>query len=159
MLRTIATAVLFFFILTGPANAAYKVIWFWLDNDKQHGAAYQDGVKVHEFDILSGSDDLVQYPGTNRWTLKPTPKGVFKIQQMHRRYTNQHGVKMPYAMFFTRSCAIHGFAENMDLPPLEVQVELASKGCISLNWADIVWLFNWADIGTTVVIEGYRFNN
>lgn len=158
-MRIIALITLFFSILASPVKAGLpeKEIWIWLNHQK--GAAYENGILVKKFDILSGSDSPVLDPRTGRWVLKPTPKGSFKIRRKCANYINQHGIEMPYSLFFTGVHAMHGWAWNENLPSPGQRRYYASSGCISLNLADIAWLFNWAEIGTSVHIAGERTYN
>lgn len=155
-MRKMAYIILFFLLFTGSARAEKK-IWFWLEH--QVGAAYKDGILVHKFDALTGSDEPVMNPRTGRWSKKPTPKGSFRILRKHAFYTNRFGIEMPYSLFFTGVHAIHGWAWDEDLPSSEQRRYYASSGCISLNRADIEWLFDWAPVGTKVYIVGERLDD
>jgi len=86
--------------------------------------------------------------GTNRY---PTPTGRFAIQRKYR-YTHMSGPgyslpNVPYAMFFYRGYAIHGtyWHNNFGTP--------MSHGCINMRTDQAGWLFNWAPVGTPVVIH------
>ena len=52
---------------------------------------------------------------------------------------------VPYIMYFYRSYSLHGtyWHNNFGTP--------MSHGCVNLSTPDAEWLFNWADMGTTVV--------
>lgn len=66
-------------------------------------------------------------------TIYPKPKG---------------GAPMPYCMFFHKNMALHG--------SYDVRDGNVSHGCVRLHVADAEWLrFNFANIGTKVVVKGY----
>lgn len=81
----------------------------------------------------------------------PTVKGRFRIYSKYRattmagpgyRYTN-----VPYVMFFYRGYSIHGcyWHNNFGHP--------MSHGCVNMRTGDAKWLYNWAPIGTLVVVR------
>ncbi len=87
----------------------------------------------------------------------PTPKGTFEIFTK-LRYDDMRGgsvaagdyyylPKVPYVMYFAAGgYALHGtyWHNNFGRP--------MSHGCVNLTTRDAEWLFNWAPIGTKVVI-------
>ncbi|MCS7260182.1 MAG: LysM peptidoglycan-binding domain-containing protein [Anaerolineae bacterium] len=54
---------------------------------------------------------------------------------------------VPYIMYFHRGYALHGtyWHSNFGRP--------MSHGCVNLSVADAEWLFNWAEVGTPVVVR------
>lgn len=54
---------------------------------------------------------------------------------------------VPYIMYFYRGYALHGtyWHSNFGRP--------MSHGCVNLSVADAEWLFNWAEVGTPVVVH------
>jgi lipoprotein-anchoring transpeptidase ErfK/SrfK len=52
---------------------------------------------------------------------------------------------VPYIMYFYRGYGLHGtyWHSNFGQP--------MSHGCVNLATPDAQWLFNWADVGATVI--------
>lgn len=93
---------------------------------------------------------------TGKWSM-PTPIGSFKIQNKNvKAYSNKYGLYMPYWMQFdARGYGLHelpewpnGYKEGQD--HLGVRV---SHGCVRLGVGPAGKLFNWAEVGTTVIIR------
>ncbi|MDI6778359.1 MAG: L,D-transpeptidase [Patescibacteria group bacterium] len=86
---------------------------------------------------------------------KPTPKGKRRIIRKVRNYVNRDGVPMPYAMFFTNSCAIHAWSWDEKFPdPVH---GYASHGCISVSLRIAKWLYEeFTDKDTILYIWGER---
>jgi LysM repeat protein len=111
-------------------------------------------------DINLATQGLVAYEGQRPvyWATvstgtarTPTVKGRFRIYSKYRsttmsgpgyRYTN-----VPYVMFFYRGYSMHGtyWHNNFGYP--------MSHGCVNLRTSDAQWLYNWAPVGTLVVIH------
>lgn len=81
----------------------------------------------------------------------PTVRGTYRIYAK-LRYTRMTGPgynlpNVPYTMYFYRGYAIHGaywvrtFGTRI------------SHGCVNMNLTDAARLFNWASVGTRVVIS------
>jgi len=81
----------------------------------------------------------------------PTVKGSFRIYSKYRsttmagpgyRYTN-----VPYVMFFYRGYSMHGcyWHNNFGQP--------MSHGCVNMRTSDAQWVYNWAPVGTLVVVH------
>ena len=81
----------------------------------------------------------------------PTRPGVFAIQSQHRysRMTGQdYDVpNVPYTMYYSGNYAIHGayWHHRFGTP--------VSHGCVNVAVNHARWLFNWASIGTPVVVH------
>lgn len=81
----------------------------------------------------------------------PTLRGVFSIYSQ-RRLDRMRGADydvpdVPYAMYYDRGYAIHGaYWHNRFGTPV-------SHGCINVAVDHAQWLFNWASVGTPVVIH------
>jgi lipoprotein-anchoring transpeptidase ErfK/SrfK len=87
----------------------------------------------------------------------PTPVGQFKIYVKYKSQTMSGGSKasndyyylpnVPNVMYFFEAYALHGtyWHRNFGQP--------MSRGCVNLSLADAEWLFNWADVGTPVVVH------
>ena len=81
----------------------------------------------------------------------PTYAGVYKIQRKYpqdrMRGTDYDVPDVPNVLYFDRGYAIHGayWHNNFGRP--------MSHGCINLPLSNAEWLFNWAEIGTPVIIH------
>jgi lipoprotein-anchoring transpeptidase ErfK/SrfK len=87
----------------------------------------------------------------------PTPVGRFAIYVRYKSQTMSGGSKasndyyylpnVPNVMYFYEAYALHGtyWHRNFGRP--------MSRGCVNLSLADAEWFFNWADIGTPVVVR------
>jgi LysM repeat protein len=111
-------------------------------------------------DINLATQSLVAYEGQRPvyWATvstglarTPTVKGRFRIYSKYRsttmsgpgyRYTN-----VPYVMFFYRGYSLHGcyWHNNFGQP--------MSHGCVNMRTSDAQWLYNWAPVGTLVVVR------
>ncbi|MFT5465736.1 MAG: hypothetical protein ACI8UO_000831 [Verrucomicrobiales bacterium] len=124
-----------------------KVIW--VDRDKQIFYAYEKGELLHKFLVVTGR------------TGKETPLGVHAVAWKDADYYSREYdmAPMPYSMFFiaSRGMAIHGSKaipwrwRHNDLMP---DTPAGSGGCISLTKANAKTVFEWADVGTPVVVTG-----
>ena len=81
----------------------------------------------------------------------PTVRGTFRIYTK-LRYTRMRGPgynlpNVPNTMYFYRGYAIHG---AYWVKTFGTQV---SHGCVNVNLTDAATLFNWASVGTRVVIH------
>lgn len=81
----------------------------------------------------------------------PTRSGVFAIQTRDR-YARMKGADydlsdVPYTMYYSGNYAIHGayWHRRFGTP--------VSHGCINLAVNHARWLYNWASIGTSVVVR------
>ncbi len=81
----------------------------------------------------------------------PTPVGTYEI---YVKYPSQamsgpgyYLPGVPHVMYFYRGYAIHGtyWHNNFGTP--------MSHGCVNMRNADAEWLYNWAEIGTKVVVQ------
>jgi len=115
-----------------------------VDLDQQLLYAYEGETLVYEFDSVTGS--------CAKWT----HPGIYHIKTKIEDYTSKtYGSKMPYTMFFTDDGkAIHGtsFATIRSYLHAYVTDAVGSKGCVGLGDDDAKQLFEWAPIGTTVVV-------
>jgi N-acetylmuramoyl-L-alanine amidase len=76
-----------------------------------------------------------------------TPRGrFFVIRRERRSWSRPYRVWLPYALYFHRGWAIHGYPRVPDRP--------ASHGCIRLALEDARLVFAQTGIGTTVIIRG-----
>jgi LysM repeat protein len=110
-------------------------------------------------DIRLASQSLVAYEGQQPvyWATvstgtsrTPTPKGSFRIYSKLRSGTmagpGYRLPNVPYIMNFYGGYAMHGtyWHNNFGYP--------MSHGCVNMKISDAQWLYNWAPIGTEVII-------
>lgn len=115
-----------------------KVRWIQIDLKKQRLIAWDGKTPVHAVVISTGKDAT------------PTLPGVFKIQSKHekaRMRGDDYDIPdVPYVMFYEGSYAIHGayWHRSFGTP--------VSHGCVNVAVDHARWLFNWATVGTSVVV-------
>ncbi len=113
--------------------------WIDIDLSEQRLRAYEGSKLVLSVLVSTG---IARYP---------TPTGRFAIQTKVRSQTmSGPGYYLPgvqWVMYFYRGYAIHGtyWHNNFGRP--------MSHGCINLTNADAQFMYNWAPIGTPVVIH------
>ncbi|WP_072016191.1 L,D-transpeptidase [Leptolyngbya sp. KIOST-1] len=113
--------------------------WLQIDLSSQRLFAWAGGTPVYAVIVSTGK------PST------PTVTGVFAIQSMHRlarmRGADYDVPNVPWTMYFYRGYAIHGtyWHHNFGTP--------VSHGCVNVAVDHAQWLFNWADVGTPVVVQ------
>jgi hypothetical protein len=66
-------------------------------------------------------------------------------------------VDMPFAMFFFRRYALHGWSRSDPFPTDDERPWLASHGCVSVE--TIERLKNWASVGTEVHVHDKRISH
>ncbi|HEY9663761.1 MAG TPA: L,D-transpeptidase, partial [Allocoleopsis sp.] len=77
--------------------------------------------------------------------------GVFSIQTKQEKAwmqgENYEIPNVPYTMFYSGNYAIHGtyWHNNFGTP--------VSNGCVNVPVDQAAWLFNWASVGTPVIVE------
>jgi lipoprotein-anchoring transpeptidase ErfK/SrfK len=115
----------------------------WIDQLKQVGAAYEDGKKVKEFPVITGDDETTTDPGIY----------LVRVKQ-EDYYSRKYQTPMPYSIFFnyTERVAIHGG----EVPPPRQKRGLATHGCVHVEQPDITWLYDWTEVGKTVVLISGR---
>ncbi len=135
--------ILFISALPLPAGAINvferydKVIW--IDQPRQIGAAYERGRKLFSFPIMTGDDET------------PTPPGAYVVRVKDPNYYSKHYQQpMPYSIFFDYKAkrAIH----EGEVPDPSEMADWATHGCIHVEEPYIRRLFDWAEIGKTVVV-------
>ena len=112
--------------------------------DQQVLVAIENGEEIYSFDIVTGRDG------------KETTAGTYPIFRKHKKYTSKtYGSEMPYTMFFTADGkAIHGtqMATLRSYLHTYLTDSVGSQGCIGLTDDNAKALFDWAPIGTPVVV-------
>lgn len=110
-------------------------------------------IRLKEQRLLAWSGDQYVYGATvsTGKATTPTLTGVFAVQTKLRT-TRMRGADynipdVPYTMYYDGGYAIHGaYWHNRFGTPI-------SHGCINLKPEQARWLFNWAKVGTPVVIR------
>ena len=112
--------------------------------ERQILVALEDGEEIYSFDIVTGRDT------------KETTAGRFKIFRKHEKYTSKtYGSEMPYTMFFTKDGkAIHGtqMATLRSYLHKYLTESVGSEGCVGLTDDNAKALFDWAPVGTSVIV-------
>ncbi len=113
--------------------------WIEIDLSSQRLYAWEGDRQVYAVIVSTGKSST------------PTPPGVFAIQTRHR-YARMQGDDydigdVPYTMYYYRGYAIHGaYWHNRFGTPV-------SHGCTNVAVDHAQWLFNWASVGTPVVVH------
>jgi lipoprotein-anchoring transpeptidase ErfK/SrfK len=113
--------------------------WIQVNLTKQRLIAWKGRTPVYAIAISSGKKST------------PTRTGIFKIQSKFKttrmRGKNYDVPNVPYVMFYQGSYGIHGayWHRRFGTP--------VSHGCVNLAPNHAKWLFNWASIGTPIVIR------
>lgn len=112
--------------------------------ERQVLVALEDDEEIYSFDVVTGRDK------------KGTTVGSYKIFRKHKKYTSKaYGSEMPYTMFFTEDGkAIHGtqMATLRSYLHSYLTESVGSAGCVGLTDDDAKALFDWAPVGTVVVV-------
>ena len=133
-------------VTSPPAGAPVdEVKWMEVDLSQQMVRAWEGEQLVYAAVAATGRP-AVQTP-TGQWET-----------YAHLRYDDMSGTTpdrgdydledVPYVMYYDRGYAIHGtyWHQNFGTPQ--------SAGCTNLTIEDAAWLFDWADVGTTVYVHG-----
>jgi lipoprotein-anchoring transpeptidase ErfK/SrfK len=113
--------------------------WILVDLKSQRLIAWEGGNPVYAIIISTGKDST------------PTPSGIFKIQTkipaQRMRGADYDLPNVPYVMFYEGNYGIHGaYWHHQFGKPV-------SHGCVNLAVDHARWLFEWASVGTPVVIN------
>jgi len=116
-----------------------------IDLSTQRLAAFNGQNKDYEFVVSSG-----------KWSM-PTPNGTFTINNKNpRAYSSKYNLYMPYWMAFIGSTyglhALPEWANGYKEGENHLGVPI-SHGCVRLSTENALTLYNWTEIGTTVVIH------
>ena len=113
--------------------------WIQIDLSKQRLIAWEGDRVVYGSAISSGKKST------------PTLVGTFNIQSKFKttrmRGENYNVPNVPHAMFYQGNYGIHGayWHKRFGTP--------VSHGCVNLPPKHAKWLFEWASVGTSVVIQ------
>ena len=113
--------------------------WIEVDLSAQRVTAWNGRKKVRSFMVSTGK----------RRT--PTRLGTFAVQSKLRstrmRGPGYNVPNVPYVMYYSGGYALHGaYWHNRFGTPV-------SRGCVNLRTASARWLYNWASVGTPVVVR------
>lgn len=113
--------------------------WIEIDLSSQRLYAWEGNTQVYAIIVSTGK------------TSSPTPTGVFAIQTRHR-YARMQGEDydvpdVPYTMYYSGNYAIHGtyWHHRFGTP--------VSHGCVNVAVDHARWLYDWATVGTPVVVQ------
>jgi lipoprotein-anchoring transpeptidase ErfK/SrfK len=119
-----------------------KVIW--INQLRQKGEVYEREKKVMEFPVLTGDDETTTDPG------------IYLVRVKSKNYYSQkYQTPMPYSIFFDYQGrkAIH----EGQVPPPQQRIGLATHGCVHVEQPYIERLYDWTEVGRTlVIIMGWR---
>ncbi len=113
--------------------------WISIDLSEQRLIAWEGNKAVYALIVSTGKDST------------PTRTGTFKIQTKYpvaRMIGPDYDVPdVPFTMYYDGGMAIHGayWHNNFGTP--------VSHGCTNVAVNHAEWLFNWASIGTPVVVH------
>ncbi|MBP5973284.1 L,D-transpeptidase [Brasilonema sp. CT11] len=113
--------------------------WIQIKLSNQRLTAWEGDKPVYTFIISTGKKST------------PTPTGVFQIQSKQKSARMQGEdydiPDVPYTMYYSGSYGIHGayWHKKFGTP--------MSHGCINVAPKNAKLLFNWASIGTPVVVQ------
>ena len=131
---------------TPPAGApSDEAKWMEVDLTNQMFRAWEGETLVYEAVAATGRPAV------------PTLTGQWDTYA-HLRYDDMSGWTpdrgeydlddVPYVMYYDRGYAIHGTYWHQQFGTPQ------SAGCVNLTIQDAQWVFNWADLGTTVYVHG-----
>ena len=113
--------------------------WIEVRLGTQRLVAWEGGKPVYAVIVSTGK------------AVAPTLSGVFAIQSRYRTARMQGAdydvPDVPYTMYYSGGYAIHGaYWHNSFGTPV-------SHGCVNVAVNHAKWLFNWAEVGTPVVVH------
>jgi lipoprotein-anchoring transpeptidase ErfK/SrfK len=113
--------------------------WIEIDLSDQRLIAWEGSTPTLTVTVSSGKPET------------PTITGVFTVQSKHvstrMRGEGYNTPYVPYTMYFSGGYAIHGaYWHNRFGTPV-------SHGCVNLPVAQAQQLFDWASVGTTVIVH------
>ncbi|KKT82325.1 MAG: hypothetical protein UW80_C0039G0003 [Microgenomates group bacterium GW2011_GWC1_44_9] len=125
--------------ITAPASTISEGKQIVVVLSTQRTYAYEDGILLKEFIVSTGVADF------------PTVTGLYSIQTKLESTQMTDGVtydlpNVLWTMYFFRGYGFHGtyWHNNFGVP--------MSHGCVNMNTDDAKWLFDWAPVGTPVLV-------
>ena len=126
----------------GVDDAVNKQIQVFIE--RQVLIALENGEEIYNFDIVTGRDG------------KETTAGNYQVSRKYEKYTSKtYGSEMPYTMFFSEDGkAIHGtqMATLRSYLHAYLAESVGSEGCVGLTDDNAMALFEWAPVGTPVIV-------
>ncbi|WP_088890157.1 L,D-transpeptidase [Leptolyngbya ohadii] len=116
-----------------------NVRWIEVNLSRQRLIAWEGRTPVYAVVVSTGT------------AAHPTLPGVFAIQSKHRQARMQGDdydiPDVPYTLYYDGSYAIHGayWHRRFGTP--------VSHGCVNVAVDHARWLFNWARVGTPVIVH------
>ena len=113
--------------------------WIEIDLSEQHLFAWKGKTQAFSAVISTGKTNTPTYPG------------IYAIQRKYSRDRmtgDDYDIpNVPNVLYFNRGYALHGayWHNNFGTP--------MSHGCVNLPLGNAQWLFDWAQIGTPVIIH------
>ncbi|HML22300.1 MAG TPA: L,D-transpeptidase family protein [Aggregatilinea sp.] len=121
--------------LQEPMTAGKEIV---VKLSEQHVYAYEDGKLVRDVIVSTGLPDT------------PTVTGEYAIYQKVASQTMRgpgyYLPGVPYVMYFYESYGLHGTYWHDDFG------QPMSHGCVNLPTPEAEWFYNWAEIGTPVIV-------
>jgi lipoprotein-anchoring transpeptidase ErfK/SrfK len=113
--------------------------WILVDLSDQRLMAWEGGSPIYTVFVSTGDSE------------DPTPTGVYSIQSMYetaRMQGQDYDISdVPYVMYYSGSYAIHGaYWHNAFGVPV-------SHGCVNVAVDHAHWLYDWASVGTPVIVR------
>jgi lipoprotein-anchoring transpeptidase ErfK/SrfK len=122
-----------------PQEVGESERWIDIDLSEQRTYAYEGDQVINSFIVSTGT-----------WQ-HPTVTGTFQVYVKYR-HADMSGPgyylpSVPYVMYFYEGYGLHGtyWHDNFGTP--------MSHGCVNLRTEDAGWLFEWAEVGTTVNVH------
>jgi lipoprotein-anchoring transpeptidase ErfK/SrfK len=118
--------------------------WIEINLATRYLVAWEGNIPVYSAYVASGTDD------------DPTYEGVFAIQSMYdvaamkgkaADGTPYEVEDVPFVLYYDGSYAIHGAYWH------DAFGEFITHGCVNVSVDQAAWLYDWAYIGTPVVIH------
>ena len=129
----------------------------WIDVNilQQTVVAYNGDVPVHLAIASTGSPGWETTPGTHQILRRVADETMdsstlVALDPAHRAQANYHLTHVRYTQYFDDNA--EGLHDNYWLPNDQFGVP-HSHGCVGLRLADAAWFWNWASIGTPVVVH------
>ncbi|MBI9048491.1 MAG: L,D-transpeptidase [Anaerolineaceae bacterium] len=125
--------------LSIPEAAALEDRWINIVISEQKVYAYEGTKMVNFFIVSTGDSDHPTIPGEYRVNIKYVTDDMAG--------PGYYLYDVPYVMYYHNGFAIHGtyWHTNFGTP--------ASHGCTNMRPEDAEWLFNWAPLGTLIIIQ------
>jgi lipoprotein-anchoring transpeptidase ErfK/SrfK len=129
--------------------------WIDVNTLQQTVVAYEGDVPVHLAIASSGGPGWETAPGIHQILRRVADETMdsstlFGLDPAHRAQANYHLTHVLYTQYFDDNA--EGLHDNYWLPDDQFGVP-HSHGCVGLRLADAAWFWNWASIGTPVVVH------